>query len=206
MKNKYVRTIFSIHWGFYLSIALIATFSPVIISAYLNQMPNITLEKFNISWNIFSRYVCMAFFALMAFSYLYSFNKKRIFYNTDSLDSLKALSWQELESLTAQILRGLHYKVIDMGGAKADGGIDLIAYKKNFKYIIQCKQWKSTTVGVKVVREMLGVSMHEKASGVYIFTCGNFTKDAKEFAKGKPVYLVNGYQICKLIAKIKSGS
>jgi len=91
-----------------------------------------------------------------------------------------------------------------MGGARADGGIDLIAYKKQFKYIIQCKQWKSTTVGVKVVREMLGVSVHERAQGVYIFTCGNFTKDAKEFAKDKPVYLVNGYQICKLIEKIKN--
>ena len=130
---------------------------------------------------------------------------RRILWETESLDSLRRLSWQQFEDLSVQIMRHLNYKVTPGAGTK-DGGIDLTAYKKGFKYVVQCKQWKANSVGVKVVREMLGVSVHEGATGgVYIFTCGRFTKDARELAKGKRVYLVDGMQICKLIAKIKAG-
>lgn len=196
-------SVLNINWLIYLVVALVIFITPHAISAYLNQVSNHFLLSIYPYSVLCSKPLAFLFLILSLVSLFAPFKKKRVFYSVHDINSLRNLDWREFETLTAQIMRALHYKVQEQGGAKADGGIDLIAYKKNFKYIIQCKHWKTTTVGVKIVREMLGVSIHEKASGVYIFTCGKFTKEAIEFAKEKRVYLVNGQQICRLIDKIK---
>lgn len=202
--KKYVITVLHFNWIFYLGIALTIVVSPNILAAYLNQISNEPLSHFQYFLSNHSIHLAALFFILSFVSLLQPFKRKKVFYSVHDINSLKSLNWKEFEILTAQIMRSLHYRVQEQGGARADGGIDLIAYKKNFKYIIQCKHWKTTSIGVKIVREMLGVSIHEKASGVYIFTCGKFTKEAIEFAKEKRVYLVNGQQICRLLDKIKN--
>lgn len=202
--NRKIISLLNVNWLIYLTVAISIFISPYVIGAYLNQVNNhflLLIYPFLVWCSI----PLACFFLLLSLLALFKpFKKKRVFYSVHDINSLRNLDWREFETLTAQIMRALHYKVKEQGGAKADGGIDLIAYKKDYKYIIQCKHWKTTTVGVKIVREMLGVSIHEKASGVYIFTCGKFTKEAIAFAKEKRVYLVNGQQICRLIDKIKN--
>lgn len=203
MKKNIIK-ILHFNWIVYLSVAITIMLCPKILGAYLNQVPNYLLSNIQNLLSQYNLYISSLFFILAFISFFRPFKSKKIFYSVHDINSLRGLDWREFEILTAQIMRSMHYRVQEQGGARADGGIDLIAYKKNFKYIIQCKHWKTTTVGVKIVREMLGVSIHEKASGVYIFTCGKFTKEAIEFAKEKRVYLVNGQQICRLLEKLKN--
>lgn len=83
-----------------------------------------------------------------------------------------------------------------------DGGIDIIAIHSQpilaGKYIIQCKDWKSK-VGVAFVRELYGVVSAENANKGILITSSTFTKGAEEFAQGKPLELIDGEQLERLI-------
>ena len=53
--------------------------------------------------------------------------------------------------------RLLGYRVTEIGGGGADGGVDLMLTKGGEKFLVQCKQWKAYKIGVDVVRELYGV-------------------------------------------------
>jgi restriction system protein len=58
--------------------------------------------------------------------------------------------------------------------------------------ILQCKAWNTYQVGVKPVRELLGVMAHNGVSkGIFLAT-GAFTREAVEFASASPIELVTG--------------
>ena len=65
--------------------------------------------------------------------------------------------------------------------------------------IVQCKRWKSAQVGVSLIREFYGVMVAEKVERGIFVTTGVFTPDAAEFARGKPLELVDGAQLAKLV-------
>ncbi len=125
-------------------------------------------------------------------------NKSRS--NPRSIDSL---NWREFERLLCEAFRRIGFQVEDLGGQGADGGIDLILHQQGKRYLVQCKQWRKQSVGVKVVREMFGVLHHENAAGVIIVTSGQFTKAAEDFAEGKSVKLIEGKQLAEMIAKVQ---
>ena len=73
--------------------------------------------------------------------------------------------------------------------------------------LVQCKHWKTRKVGVKVVRELYGVMAASGAAKGIIVTYGDFTREAKDFAAGKPIELVYGRRLQQLIAQVqKSGN
>ncbi len=95
------------------------------------------------------------------------------------------------------------YKVIENDGSGPDGGIDLIVSQDGKRYLVQCKQYRSQKVGVKVVREMYGLVASEHADGGIVITSGQFTRDAGRFADGKTLKLVNGEQLLVLVAAVQ---
>ncbi len=108
------------------------------------------------------------------------------------------MHWHDFERLVVLVLKRWGYKVVQEGGRRADGGIDAIAYKNGQAFMVQCKRYK-TNVGVSVVREMYGV-MHDRAfAGVYIFTSSSFTRSSLAFAKDKPIKLVSGLLLARII-------
>ena len=76
-------------------------------------------------------------------------------------------------------------------GPDGDGGIDLILRKDGNVILVQCKQWRSAKVSVKIVREMFGLMTAERANGAIIITSGLFTQEAKNFTNDKPIDLVS---------------
>lgn len=111
--------------------------------------------------------------------------------NTESYDPFAALSWHDFELLVGQYFRELGYSVAETSFG-ADGGVDLRVKDGNQTYLVQCKLWKASKVPVTVVRELYGVMMAEGASGAIVVTSGEFTPDAKAFAEGKSIVLVDG--------------
>jgi len=78
---------------------------------------------------------------------------------------------------------------------------------------VQCKQWRSMKIGVKVVREMYGLLTSKSAHGAIIITSGMFTQEAKSFATDKPIDLVetkfwgcSKFPNCKGLLPVKDGS
>lgn len=105
--------------------------------------------------------------------------------------------------MVGEAYRRKGYSVEETGGGGADGGVDLILRSNGKKVLVQCKQWRQRQVGVKVVREMVGLIGHEHADNVVIVTSGSFTAEASSFANGKPVELVDGKALVELIREAR---
>ncbi len=126
--------------------------------------------------------------------------RKALLNETRSLDKLRALSWHQFELLVAESYRKEGYAVTETGGSKPDGGVDLVATSSHGqRLLIQCKHWKSSKVGVKIVREMLGVLAKEQAAKVVIVATGTYTQEAIKFAQGQPIELIDGPSLLKRI-------
>lgn len=118
-------------------------------------------------------------------------------------ESLRQMSWQDFELLVGEAYRRQGYAVEETGGGGADGGIDLTLRRNDETTLVQCKQWKTYKVSVKIARELFGVMAAEKAHRGVIVTCGRFTRDAKTFAENKPLELMDGAALWRLVEQVK---
>jgi restriction system protein len=115
------------------------------------------------------------------------------------LSSIDGMSWREFESLVGEAFRKRGYSVVETGGGGADGGVDLVLAKGRETFLVQCKHWRASSVGVKIVRELYGVMAARGATGGFVVTAGRFSSDAWAFAKGRNIELVDGQEMAALI-------
>ena len=132
-------------------------------------------------------------------SFLAASRKRRLLERQTGLDSIRALSWREFEELVAEAYRRDGYRVLENEGAGPDGGVDLRLRRDGALLLVQCKNWRSRRVGVRVVREVYGVLAAEHAHEAVIVCSGDFTEDARRFASGKPIRLVDGEALLALV-------
>ncbi len=116
-----------------------------------------------------------------------------------SANALEKMTWREFEGLVAESFRQQGYRVVERGGDGPDGGVDLELHMGSDKYLVQCKQWKVSKVGVVTVRELYGVMAAERAVGGFVVASGAFTDDAKEFAEGRSIKLVDARRLRAMI-------
>jgi restriction system protein len=133
-----------------------------------------------------------------------SLRKRKLLNKQKDIDSIKALSWKQFEELIAEAYRRKGYSVVENYDIGPDGGIDLVLKKDGNMFLVQCQQWRSYKVDVRVVREMYGVMTAKHAAGVIIITSGLFTQEAKNFAVDKPIDLIEGSQVVDLIRSVQS--
>jgi restriction system protein len=134
---------------------------------------------------------------------LRQWRERRLLDSQEGLAAIRTLSWQRFETLVGEAYRRQGYAVSrasEDGGP--DGGVDLVLKKDGSTVIVQCKQWKAWGVGAPVVREVFGVLTARKAQGVIIVTSGHFTEEARSFARGKSIDLVDGPQLAELIRAV----
>lgn len=113
--------------------------------------------------------------------------------------SLQGLSWRGFEYLTGQYFKDQGF-FVEIGGGTQDGGVDVHARDKaGRKILIQCKHWKSTSVGAAVVREMIGAMRLHGADGGVIVCSDRFTRNAHEEAGQLGIQLVEGYQLMRYV-------
>lgn len=130
--------------------------------------------------------------------------RKRLLKTQTGLDGLRAMSWREFEMLVGEAFRRQGYRIEETGLGGADGGIDLRLSKDGKTTLVQCKQWRSQRVDVKVAREMYGLLAHHGADAVKIVAIGDFTPDARRFAEGKPIELIHGEALLVMIRDVQS--
>jgi len=119
--------------------------------------------------------------------------------NRDPRIAVHGMDWRDFERLVGEIFRSRGYRV-QMTDSGADGGVDVVVYRGAVKAFVQCKQWKSTKVGVAVVRELFGVMSSEGVEEGYVVTCGYFTEAAKDFAHGLNITLVDYDLLCDWVS------
>lgn len=130
---------------------------------------------------------------------------RRLLDQQTDLDSIRSLTWRDFERLVAEAYRRQNYSVVENGGGGADGGVDLVLRREG-TVLVQCKRWKTYRVGVKEVRELFGILSAEKAARAILITSGRFTDDARAFAAGKPLDLIDGGDLLELVRSVREGA
>jgi restriction system protein len=188
----------SIIFGF-ISVFLLTAVLPGIFAQ--NQI----LAMFVAPMVMLSPLVFLFFLFTAGCSAFFSRRKRSLVNGQTSLESLKALSWKEFEWMVGEAFRLKGYSVEESLGGGPDGGVDLVLRKDGRKIIVQCKQWKKWKVGAPIVREQFGILTASNADVVYVVASGEFTKEAINFAAGKPIRLINGSQLLRLISGVQQG-
>lgn len=125
----------------------------------------------------------------------------------DGTTNLAAMDWEDFEHLIRELFEkefqgnGGEVKVTK---ASRDGGVDAVAFDpdpiRGGKIVIQAKRY-TNTVGISAVRDLYGTVINEGASKGILVSTADYGPDAYEFAKGKPLTLLNGSNLLHLLAK-----
>jgi len=121
-----------------------------------------------------------------------------------TMEVLKSLEWKRYEELCVQYLveQGCRAEVTPLG---ADGGIDIKVFGNNSEKpiaIAQCKAWGYKNIKVDLVRALYGVMAAERIPHGIFLTTTDFTSEAKDFAKGKPLQLISASEFLDLLQKL----
>ena len=121
--------------------------------------------------------------------------------------NLAAMEWEDFEHLIREVFEK---EFVQYGGevkvtrASRDHGVDAVVFDpdpiRGGKIIIQAKRY-TNTVDVSAVRDLYGTVINEGASKGILVTTADYGADAYEFAKGKPITLLNGNNLLHLLAK-----
>lgn len=94
----------------------------------------------------------------------------------------------DFENCSANLLLNNGFNNVEVTQYSGDFGVDIIAYKDDIKYAIQCKKY-SSTVGIKAVQEVIGSKTMHGCHVAVVLTNNFFTSSAKELAKKNNVLL-----------------
>jgi len=122
-------------------------------------------------------------------------------------ENLALMDWDAFEHLVAQLFEwefkknGIEVRVTR---ASRDRGVDAILFDpdplRGGKYVIQAKRY-TRTVDVSAVRDLFGTVMNEGANRGILITTATFGPDAYDFAKDKPISLVDGSNLLIMLEK-----
>ncbi len=118
-----------------------------------------------------------------------------------TIEQMQALSPEQFEEWVGARFRDLGYKV-KVTGMGGDHGIDLIAEKEGEVAVIQCKNYKSWSVGEPVLRDLYGAMHHFEATKAYLVTTGRLTKAAVGWVEGKPIEVWDGERLVELSMRL----
>ena len=127
--------------------------------------------------------------------------------NIENTTNLASIDWEAFEHL----VRELFEKEFTVNGGEVkvtqssrDGGVDAVAFDpdpiRGGKIVIQSKRY-TNVVGVSAVRDLYGTVMNEGATKGILVTTSHYGNDAYEFAKGKPITLLDGNNLLSLLEK-----
>lgn len=122
-------------------------------------------------------------------------------------DNIAAMDWQDFEHLIRELFEkefaesGAEVKVTQ---ASRDKGVDAVVFDpdpiRGGKTVIQAKRY-TNTVGVSAVRDLYGTVLNEGAGKGILVTTSDYGPDAYDFAKDKPLVLINGNNLLHMLEK-----
>lgn len=117
------------------------------------------------------------------------------------MDVLERIEWRRFEALIECLFAQAGFETRSQSHG-ADGGVDIWLHSKNAEgpvAVVQCKHWQGKAVGVRELREFLGVmTAHGIRRGTYA-TSSSFTTDALAFAKANGINAQDGRSLLRMI-------
>lgn len=119
-----------------------------------------------------------------------------------SRSKLQELSPKAFERYVAGLFRQKGYTVV-VRGRGGDLGVDLeLTGPEGRRAIVQCKRYQNT-VGAEVVRELYGTLLHERVARAFLVTTADISDSAREWARGKPLTLIDGAMLVQIAADLQ---
>jgi len=132
---------------------------------------------------------------------------KEVFDQLRPEDNLAAMDWEDFEHLIRELFEK---EFAHSGGevrvtqASRDRGVDAIAFDpdpiRGGKFVIQAKRY-NIPVPVSAVRDLYGTMIAEGASKGILVTTSYYGRDCREFAKDKPITLIDGENLVYMMQK-----
>jgi restriction system protein len=122
---------------------------------------------------------------------------------TWSIQVLRDIEWKRFETLCAELFAQAGFEARTQSHG-ADGGVDIVLHSRNASgpaAIVQCKHWANKLVGVKEMRELLGVMAADRIARGTFATSGGFTQEALRFAGENRIHALDGTGLLALIGK-----
>jgi restriction system protein len=125
-----------------------------------------------------------------------------------SLKLLQSIEWKRFEDLCQKFYeaKGVRSACTPLG---PDGGIDIRLFQGDsdrVTAIVQCKAWGGSYVGVKPIRELLGVMVHEKVQKAFFMTTGKYSDEAMNFAAPNRITLIDGVMFLAMLNRLPDSS
>lgn len=108
----------------------------------------------------------------------------------------------DFEKYAGKLLSDNGFEKVYVTKCSNDFGVDIIAYKDDIKYSIQCKKY-SSTVGINAVQEVIASKVMNDSHVAVVLTNNYFTKSAKELANKNNVLLWDRDKLERLIEESK---
>jgi restriction system protein len=117
------------------------------------------------------------------------------------------MDWEDFEHLIRELFEEEFAKgggEVKVTRASRDGGVHAVAFDpdpiRGGKIVIQAKRY-TNKVGVSAVRDLYGTLINEGATKGILVSTADYGPEAYEFAKGKPLTLLNGSNLLSLLEK-----
>jgi restriction system protein len=121
--------------------------------------------------------------------------------------NLAAMPWDDFEHLVRQLFEwefGRNGVEVKVTRASRDRGVDAIMFDpdplRGGKYVLQAKRY-TRPVDVAAVRDLYGTVVNEGANRGILVTTSSYGPDAYEFAKDKPLSLVDGPNLIAMLQR-----
>src|SRR5260370_25422863 len=120
----------------------------------------------------------------------------------NSMDNLATMDWADFEHLVRELFAKIFGTEVRVTQASRDGGVDAIAFDpdpiRGGKFVIQAKRYNNI-VPVSAVRDLYGTMIIEGAVKGLLVTTSHYGRDSREFAKDKPIALLDGQNLVHLL-------
>jgi len=115
---------------------------------------------------------------------------------------LRGMQPDEFEQYTALIFTKLGYEAKRVGES-GDGGVDIVLRKDGVESYVQCKHYLKNTPSPHDVRDFYGAIVDKLKNGGkgYFVTTKGFTPEAQEFAKDRPIELLDMQRVIEYIRR-----
>lgn len=98
---------------------------------------------------------------------------------------------RDFETLIGCGFRHRGFAVSAWGAPGRHGDVDLLLTRGSERSLVQYKHGRALQVSVREVRELYGVMAAEKVAAGIVVTSGTFTKNARKFAAGRNIELID---------------
>jgi restriction system protein len=129
--------------------------------------------------------------------------RRKLLDSQTGIASIRCMSWRNFERVVGESFRRQGHGVEERADGATVGGADLVLRKNGKTTVVRCNSWRNARVKVRPVRELFRAMHADKADAAIFVSSGSYTAAAKQFTEDKPIRLIGGAELARMIAALQ---